>query len=321
RVVAHLAVPAQDYRGAHLYDAGAWAFAVRGPVLLVGQDTAELTEALDQRTQDGGFDADQLEPAHPGDVARGLVDLSALLTYAPAELRGLPLAQAVTDGDLTMRAEPGGQLIGTLTADTTAADLTAADLPPHDAGPVKLLDTDALPVFGAADLGEALAPAERALRLALPVTALQLDAIRMRLERAGVALTAPALHGPAWALDTPHGLEVLWHPAQPAPVRAALARAAASYRQPGVTVTRSHGFYAISSNGQFIARVGMIGDTFIAGAAPATDLRFLAQLPETRVTGGGVAMRIPRRTFLPRLLTVAAGTSGAKLTLRFVAAP
>jgi hypothetical protein len=324
RTVGGLAVKAQEYRGAQLYDAGTWAFAIRGPVLLVGRTTGELSEALDTRTKDSSYDMDQLDAVAPAasddDVARGVVDLTALLAFAPSAARQLPLAQAVGDAGFTIRSEPGGQLVGALTAKPDDDSLTESDLPPHGAGPVRLLDTDAVPVVGVDDVGTARGPAQKALRAALPVSALQLEAITERLRHAGVNLDAATLAGPAWALDTPRGPQVLWHPRYPASARADLARLA-DYRQPGVTVAHNGAFYDIVAHGHLVTRIGFVDGTVVAGDAPVPDLRFLARSKEIRVRGGTVAVRVPRRGFLPRLLTIAAHGDAGALHLRVNAAP
>ena len=132
-----------------------------------------------------------------------------------------------------------------------------------------------------ADLAPLARAAEKALDSALPVTALKLDALRARL-----GVDASVLAGPAVVTDQP-ALRLL--PARPAALAAALDRA------------RAKGLLA----GDVTA--GFVGRSFVAGRAPAAQLRALARLPLSPLRAPAL-LRIPRLAdWYPRPVVVTLG--------------
>ena len=329
RVVGGLAIPAGDHRGADLYAARGWAFAIRGPVLLVGTTTTELKEALDTRTQAGGFEAAQLTAVLPDtdtdtDAAaeaaiRGRVDVPALAGSVPPALRGLPVLRAVEAAELTVDSN-AGRVVATLTADTEGTALTGADLP-SGRGTVRMIQTDPHPLLSVADLGAALETFERALRVALPVSALKFDALEARLRAAGVELTRELLAGDAWLFTLADGPRLVWHPADMHAVRGALARVVKRYRAPGLQARFGNGFYTITQDGRLVARLGIVGKTIVAGQTSAADLRTLVDSPIIGSASGGTVLRIPRPPFLRGPLTVTLGGDANRVTLRATLEP
>lgn len=318
RVRAGDVTASATYRGATLYQSPAWAYAVRGPVLLVARNAAELVRALDTRVAEESFEASQLNavlpPGSAGALARGAVDLRSLVALVPPAVREVPLLRALSRGGGSVVAGPDG-LRAALTATTAPGALTADDLP-EGTGPVRVGRSPGRATAGVADLGDLAVAAERAVRSALPVTGLQFDALDTRLQSAGVLLTPELLAGPAWGEWTPSGPRIVWRPQRPGDVAAALDRVARRYREPGVTVTREGTLLRFARRGRTALRVGFAGDVVVAGRAPARELIALASRPAPRLPGPAAA-RLPRRvTGLPFPLDVSLSGTPSRLTLR-----
>ncbi|MEJ7893903.1 MAG: hypothetical protein WKF94_14835 [Solirubrobacteraceae bacterium] len=307
RVATGSAAPAGGYRGADLYAEAGWAFAVRDRVLLASGSTRDLVDALDVRVGDDGFDASQFndvlpENSPPATFARAYVDLEALVAGAPAPVRDVPVLGALAKAGVSVGAT-AEELRAVLEADTAQTGLANEDLPALEGvggrRPAVPAGETALAV---ADLAPLAAAAERALRAALPVSALRLDAVRSRLRGAGVALTPELLAGPAVITDAP-ALRLL--PARPALVREALARATRK-----LALKRDDGFYETRG-----IRFGFINGTFAAGKAPARALRRLARLPLTPLRSPFL-LRVPRLLdAYPRPVVFTLGGSPERLTV------
>ena len=307
RVATGSATPAGGYRGADLYAEDGWAFAVRDRVLLASGSTRDLLNALDTRVSDDGFDASQLNDVIPGasppaTFARAYVDLEALVAGAAAPVRDVPVLDALTKAGVSLGAT-AEELRAVLEADTAQTGLANEDLPALEGvggrRPAVPAGETALAV---ADLAPLAAAAERALRAALPVSALRLDAVRSRLRGAGVALTPELLAGPAVITDAP-ALRLL--PARPALVREALARAARRLK-----FKRNSGFYMTRG-----VRLGFVDGAFVTGRAPARALKRLARLPLAPLRSP-VLLRLPRlHDAYPRPVVFTLGGSPERLTV------
>lgn len=351
RVEAGLAVPAGSYRGAELQQGRGFAYATRGPVLLVGATVERLTAALDTRVAAGAFDAAQMTAVLPEGaadaVARVYLDVRPFLTLLEPAWREVPLARALTTAGAVVLAGPDS-LTATLVADTAATGLTNEDVPAAGtradgqrasdgrsaaagrgaagartggAGAVSVLRSDKRPVLGVADLGAAAVAAERALRAALPVSGLRIDAIYQRLLAAGIDPTPGLLAGPAYAYSGPKGPRLVWRPADPRAVAAALKRADRRYEEPGTDIRSAGGLYAITQRGRLVARVGLVGRTLVAGRASAADLRALARSPRRSIAGGHTVLHLPAaadRLSIP--LSLALAGDNQRLVLRARAA-
>jgi hypothetical protein len=297
RVIKGRATRAGHYRGTDLYAERGWAFGVRDRVLLVGATVNELLEALDTRVSDHAFDAAQMTavlPTTPPPAAflHGYVDLRTITARGTAALRAIPLVKALDAAGFALGASPVG-LRGTLTADTSA-ELTAIDLPALTRVPWARPGAPAgLPTLAVADLSRLAVAAERALRAALPVSALRLDALRERLRAAGVALTPELLAGPAEIVKAPSGPWLRAQPRRPAAIAAALARAARNLRGPRLRLARAGRLYVARDGRRVLLRLGLVDGALVAGRAPAPRLIALAHRPLTPQRGA-VVLRLPR---------------------------
>lgn len=297
RVRSRRATVAGSYRGADLYAEAEWAFAVRGPVLLVARRTQALLAALDTRVSDDGFEASQLNavlPAAqpPAAFLKAFVDLRPLVDRADAPARAVPLLRALSTAGLTVGAT-ASELQATLEADTSGEGLTEADLPPlgRSRGLRPALP-DALGSVAVSDLGVLALAAERAVRAALPVGALRVDALRTRLAGAGVRLTPELLDGPAAIVLAAGGPRLRLQPSHPGNVGRALDRVARRLRSPGLRVRREGGLYAVRRRGRLVVRAGLLGGALVAGRAPAAALRAMAAAPLTRLHSSAL-VRLP----------------------------
>jgi hypothetical protein len=297
RVIEGRATAAGNYRGTDLYVDSGWAFGVRDRVLLVGATVHELLEALDTRVSDHAFDAAQMTavlPTTPPQAAfvHGYVDLRAVFAGADPAVRAIPLVRALDAAGFVLGASPI-EVRGTLAAAATG-DLTGIDVP-RLARPVaaRAALAPALPTLAVADLSRLAIAAERALRTALPVSALRLDALRERLRGAGVALTPELLAGPATIVRAPGGPWLRLQPQRPAAVAAALARAAHNLRGPRLRLGREGRLYVARDRGRVLLRVGLVDGALVAGRAPAGRLIALARRRPGPL-GGAVVLRLPR---------------------------
>lgn len=306
RLQSGRATPAGEYRGAEMYAEDGWAFAVRDRVLLASGSTRDLIAALDTRVADASFEASQLnavipETSPPATFARGYVNLEALVLGAAAPVRDVPVLSALTTAGVSVGAT-AEELRAVLQADP--ADLSAEDLPAlgRVGGRRPAVPPDAA-ALAVADLAPLAKVAERALRAALPVSALRIDALRSRLRGAGVALTPELLGGPAVITEAP-ALRLV--PTRPAPLRAALDRAARKLK-----LERHRGLYALDG-----MRLGFVGASFVAGHAPARALERLARLPLTPLRSA-LLLRLPRvhAERYPRPLVLTLGGSPDRLTV------
>ncbi len=296
-VRAGRATPAGQYRGANLFAARRFAFAVRGAVLLAGASTAQLVKALDTRVGDGGFEASQLNrelPAggRPGALAHVFADLRPLVARAPPAVRAVPLVRALGAAGMTVHASATG-LDAVAQADTSGVGLTEADLPAAGGSSARVPVPRGDSTLAVADLGRFLQAAERAARAALPVGILRLDALRERLDIVGVALSAGLLQGPASLTALGDAKLLRLQPAHPRTLALALSRAARRLRAPHWTIRPEDGLYAVRDRGQVVLRVGLVDGVLVAGRARAATLTRFAAVPVSAVRGP-VALRIPR---------------------------
>lgn len=322
RVRAGLAIRAGRYRGADFFQATGWAYAVRGPVLLIGGNVNQLVDALDTRVSEDSFDAGQMNAVLPESgvtdaVALAYVDLRPFLSdLVPAAAAQVPLVRSLTTGGLVVHAEPD-RLEAALVADTSGTSLTGADLPGEPGeGTVRVKRDAEGAALGVADLATFLIAAERAVKSALPVTGLHIDSVFSRLQTAGVELSPALLAGPAWAVQTDDGPRVVWRPARRGPVALALQRFERNYREPGVRIVREKGLYTVTSHGRLVLRIGLVGRALVAGRAPAAALRWLASEPVERIPGRAVVKLPELVKWLPTPVSLALTGTADQVTLR-----
>jgi hypothetical protein len=319
RVIAGRAAPAGRYRGTDLYADRGWAFGVRDRVLLVARAVPDLLEALDTRVSDQAFDPARMTAVLPrrqptAAFLHGYLDLRAVVARAGAAVRAVPLAEALDGAGFNLGASPVG-LRGAIAAPTSG--LTAIDLPLLRRVPgarAALLPHRA--TLAVADLGRLAVAAERALRAALPVSALRLDALRERLRGAGVALTPELLTGPAAIVRGPHGPWLRLQPPRPAVIAAALSRAERGLRGARLRLEREGPLYAVRDRGRVVLRVGLVDGALVAGRAPAGQLVALARRRLQPLHAGAVA-HIPRLVrWYPRPVALTLGGSQRRLEMR-----
>jgi hypothetical protein len=318
RVIAGRAAPAGHYRGTDLYSERGWVFGVRDRVLLVGGSVEALTEALDTRVGTHAFEAGQLNAVLPGEsppapFVHAYIDLRALVDRGGAELRAIPVLRALGAAGLTVGAT-AEELRGTLIADTEGEGLTGVDLPllTRAAGTRPKLPGDR-PALAVADLGTLAAAAERALRHALPVTALKLDALRARLGAAGVTLRPKLLSGPAEIVFAPGGPLLRLQPARPAAIAQALARAGRRLRSPRLDIRREGPLYVARDRKLVVLRVGLVGGALVAGRTSPAELIALARRPLIALHSPAL-IRFPRAGRLyPRPVVLTLGGSPRRL--------
>jgi hypothetical protein len=308
RVAAGAARPAGRYRGADLYDEVGFSFAVRDRVLLMSRTARDLLDALDRRVRPGGFEAIQLndvmpDPGPPATFVRAYVDLSLLMAQQGATARAIAPLRALTTAGVSVGADPE-RLRGVATAEIAGQGLTESDLPalapvrgqrpPLPAGARALAVSDLAPLAQAA---------ERALRDALPVSALRIDALRTRLRAANVELVPELLAGPAVLAEGP---VLRLQPAHPALLAEALERAAQRLR-----LRRAGSLYRFRG-----VTLGFVRGAFVAGRVPAGRLTRLADRPLVALTSPLVA-RLPRLAdWYPRPVEVSVAGSPERLTLQ-----
>jgi hypothetical protein len=319
REIAGRAARAGHYRGTDLYADRGWAFGVRDRVLLVGRSVPDLLEALDTRVSDQAFDPARMTAVlprrqPPAAFLHGYLDLRTLVARAGAAVRAVPLAQALDGAGFNLGASPVG-LRGALAAPTSG--LSAIDLPPLRRVPgARATLLSRRPTLAVADLGPLAVAAERAVRSALPVSALRLDALRRRLRTAGVALTPELLAGPAALVRGPKGPWLRLEPPRPAVIAAALARAARGLRGPRLRLQREGALYAVRDARHVRLRVGLVDGALVAGRAPARQLVALARRPLQPLRAGAVA-RLPRiARWYPRPVALTLGGSERRLEVR-----
>ncbi len=320
RVIAGRATRAGRYRGSDLYAERGWAFGVRDRVLLVGRSVPVLLEALDTRVSDHAFDAAQMtaalpETQPPAAFAHGYVDLRPLVGRAGAVARSVRVLEALSTAGFSLGAS-AVELRATLAADLSGHGLTAVDLPllTRATGTRPALPPR-LPALAVAELSRLAIAAERALRTALPVTALKLDALRERLRAAGVALTPELLSGPAAILKAPGGPWLRLQPKRPAAIAAALRHAARNLRSPSLRVRREGRLYVARSGGRVLLRVGLVHGALVAGRAPSRKLVALARRPLAPLHSPAL-LRIPRLArWYPRPVVLTLGGSRRRLRI------
>ncbi|MEA2126511.1 MAG: hypothetical protein QOI80_3293, partial [Solirubrobacteraceae bacterium] len=264
------------------------------------------------------FDPAQLSAVLPRELpaaafVRGYVDLRPLIEAGGPALRAIPVLRALGAAGYALGATPV-ELRGTVAADTAGAGLTGIDLPllKRAAGTRPALP-DHAPALAVADLSALAAAAERALRTALPVSALRLDALRARLRAAGVALNADLLAGPAEVIRTPRGPQLRLQPSHPAAVAQALARAARRLHGAHLRITRDGPLYVARDGKRVLLRLGLVNGSLVAGRAPAAALVALARQPLSSLHSPAVA-RLPRLAdWYPRPVVLALGGSTRKL--------
>jgi hypothetical protein len=324
RVRARLARHAGEYRGATFYQAKDWAFAVRGPVLLVAGNVKQIVDALDIRVTDDSFDAAQMNAVLPEGgvddaVLRAYVDLRPYLDERlPATVREIPVVRALSLAGIAVRAE-ADQLDATLVASTADTGLTAADLPgPAGSAPVRVLRDPRNLTIGVANFADFAVAAERALKSALPVTGLQFDALYTRLKGAGITLADALFTGPAYAVWTEHGPRLVWRAALPGAIELGLHRASKNLRTPGVKITlHRDGLYTVRNRGRFLMRIGVVRRRVVAGRASAQELKRLARAAVTKIPGGRAVVRIPALSrWLPHPIGVALTGTGDRVIVR-----
>ncbi len=303
-VLAHRATPAGVYRGAELYAARRYAFAVRGAVLLAGASTPQLMQALDTRVGDDGFEAAQLNRVlprggRPGALAHAFVDLRPLVARVRPAARTVPLARALSAAGVTVSASATG-LDAVVLADTSDAGLTDADLLASHAPSARVPVPRAASALAVTDLGRFLQAAERAARIALPVGILRIDALRERLRVAGVKLSAELLRGPASLTALRDAKLLRLEPAHPRALARALSRAARRLRAPHWAIRSEDGLYAVRDRGQVVLRLGLVDGVLVAGRVRAATLTRFAAVPVSPVRGP-VALRLsPLAVWFPR---------------------
>lgn len=310
RVDDGAADPVGRYRGASLYSEIGWAFAVRDRVLIVSRRPQDLMDALDQRDRDDGFDAAQLNaviPAAdpPAAFARGYVDLAALVAAGGAPARAVPLLDGAGAAGIALGASAEG-----LRAVASAAleEVSYDDLPALEpvTGMRPALPAGA-PAVAVADLAPLLVAAERAVRAALPISSLRIDALRSRLQGAKVDF-APALLSGAATLEP--GPVLRLQPSRPAVLEAAVERAAKNLDLPA-----AQGLYRWRG-----VRFGFSTGAFVAGRAPARALHRVAARPTVPLSSP-LLIRIPDLPHgLPAHAEITVGGGPERLTA-YLAAP
>lgn len=308
RVLSRRAQPAGTYRSTRLYVEDGWAFGVRDRVLLVGRTVPELLEALDTRVSDDAFDPAQMTAVlprtqPPAPFVHGYVDLRTLLDRAAPAVRAIPASRALESAGFVVGASPTA-LRGLLEADTQGVGLSAIDLPLTRARGARAVLPPRERALAVPDLGRLAFASERALRAALPVSALKLDAVRERLRAVGVALTPELLAGPATIVAGP---ALRLQPLRVAAVDAALRRAAR-----GLRWRRQGPLYVTREN----VRIGMLGGVLVAGRVPAARLVALAAARPQRLRGPAVlALPRPTRAY-PRAVELVLGGSLRRVAVR-----
>jgi hypothetical protein len=318
RVAGGRALRAGTYRGTDLYAERGWAFGVRDRVLLVGGSVGALTEALDTRVGQHAFEAAQLNAVLPGDAApaafaRGYVDLRAVVARSDPALRAIPLLKALGAAGFSVGAT-AEELRATLVAGIAGEGLTGVDLPllARATGTRPMLPDDE-PALAVADLGTLAEAAERALRQALPVTALRLDALRSRLRGAGVQLTPSLLSGPAAIVFSRKGALLRLQPARPRVLAETVARAARRLRSPRLRLTREGALLVARDRNRIVTRLGFVDGAFVAGRASPRELIALARQPLTALHSPAL-LRLPRAHRLyPRPVVLTLGGSPRRL--------
>ncbi len=281
RVLRGDARPAGRYRGVNLFVETGWAFGVRDRVVLVGATPRDLLRAIDTRLDGDGFEAAQLndvqpDPAPPAVFARAYADLSALVDRASPALRAVPLLRALGPAGVSIGAS-AEELRGSLVTDVSGTGITEQDLPGLEPGgrrPVVPEDAIALAVT---DLSSLAGAAERALRAALPVSALRLDALRTRLLQQGIGLTPQLLDGAAVITEGP---AIRIDSVRPQLLHAVAQRLKGKRRKDGLIRFRG-------------ALLGVRNGVFVAGRTSAARLRRLAETPSVPARSP-VLLRIPR---------------------------
>lgn len=281
RVMREQARPAGSYRGTDLFLEDGWAFGVRDRVLLASRTPRDLLRAIDTRLDDDGFEAGQLndlqpDPAPPAVFARVYVDLATVVDRARPALQAVPLLRALGPAGVSVGAS-AEELRATLSTDASGAGLTAEDLPGLEPGGRRPVLPDDLAGLATTDLSGLANAAERALRAALPVSSLELDAVRTRLLDAGIVLTPQLLDGSAVITDGP---AIRIDPVRPALLHAAVRRLEG--RKPKDGLVRYRGVLLGFSRG-----------VFVAGRTSAARLERLARAPSVPA-GSPVVLRIPR---------------------------
>ena len=307
RVTSGAADAQGRYRGADLYQEIGWAFAVRDRVLLMSRSTHDLMEALDRRVAGGGFEAAQLNDvlpdwSPPATFARGYVDLSAIVAARGAQAREVPLLRSLGRAGVSIGATPD-ELRAAAATDISGAGLTADDVPGLEPTggerPVLPAGRRGLAVADFSSLARAV---ETAVRAALPVSALKIDALRSRLSEAKVAFVPELFDGAAVVVDGPL-LRLL--PARPAELEDAVARAANRLKLRGRA-----GLYRFRG-----VTFGFTGGSFVAGRAPAARLRQLASRATVPVDAP-LLVRVPRLAdWFPRPLELRFSGSTERITL------
>jgi hypothetical protein len=290
--------PAGTFRGADLF-AGVPAYAVRGPVLLIGRSTADLRRALEVKANTDGFDPALLKRALPdraGDaLVRGVGDVRALVARGGPRARAVPVLAALQRAGFALRVD-GGAARFEVRLDLDRGRLVERDIPVSEgtAAP-RAVDGGAAATVSVRDLAHSLGGLQRAVRAAAPIAALRYEALQRAIGVDADADVISALHGPATVILAPGGPLLHAEPSRPQRIARALRLLLRHPRPARDLRLRRHGdFVSLERDGRMVGRAALIDGVLVAGDAAPSALRRLARRRTTRAPGaGGLAFTAP----------------------------
>ena len=292
---ANRALPRGRYRGARLFADTARAFAVRDGVLLVARTTAELRRMLDTRSGEEVFTVAELDRAtgrsRTRPLARAFLDVKPLLARAGARARAVPWLAAADTAGLTLRVKGSTAELRAVVR-TDGEELVELDVPVSPGSTAPRVAGGGDVTVSVRDLAHTVGVGGDAALAAFPVGFLQVERVIAAVRRqAKVDLRRDVisrLHGPATLVKRGERWLLRAEPSRPEVVRRSFDRVARRWAR----VLAALGTAGHTGDGFLVAgdlRIGLVGDVLVAGNAPASELRSLAQQSSERpagVTGG-----------------------------------